>query len=246
MTRPLAPTLALLLLALGCPAASADLIELSSGQVLEGIVTHQTDRQVKIRVASHGFITIDRSAVESIVETDSADHQRLLEQWRQEALEVRQRAADEAEADAAQRKKGLAKYRRIWMTPADRAEAQEKESAARLERLRAQRSGEIEQLERRIEALEDENTYLRRQLDGQTSVFLVPSAPYPVHSPAPGLTGPDVYRDERGREVRVESDHGLRYFVGADGQRVHVVEDRGNMIYTDRHGQRQELTPAGR
>lgn len=114
MSRPSHLSL-ILLIASTC--ASADVVKLTNGKTMDGIVSEKTPDGIMLDVDHIGSIFIASSAVVSITKTADADS-KLRAKWDKEALEE-----DEARAvDGASRKKnrsaGLVLYKGEWMTPA--------------------------------------------------------------------------------------------------------------------------------
>lgn len=235
-----------MLVSLAAPAASADLVRLTNGQTMEGVVMEETNREIRLQIDWQGYTTLDRSIVQEVVLEGPALNERRREQWRQDRAVLIKRQEDQAAFDAAQREKGLIKRGEDWVTPeavAALESAERQEELSRLEQRLAEISG-------RLQALESENQALRDELARTRSI-----ASYPAYAFPGGLVlhrqqsrrhsdrHRGLFRDDQGNVVRVR-DHGKhKAFTAPDGTHVDVEFRNGRPGFTDPTGTFRELTP---
>ena len=223
--------------------AWGDLLSLSEGRKLEGVIAKETESQIRVQVSWQGYVTVDRSSVVSVTRGDKKDNERLLGQWRRDFLVDQKRERKRATFEAAQRAKGLVMYKGSWISQAELAsiQAKQKEEQARKEREAreeaAKRSAEEEarRTERRIQALEEENLRLQRQAVTRQELLIVPT-PLIVHHDESNR-----FQDERGNLIRVEEHEGHKFFTTTDGRHVDLQSHNGHLSFTDERGIHHDL-----
>jgi len=142
----------------------ADLLTLSDGKTLEGIVAQETDTTLNVRVAWQGYVTLNRASVVSIVPSGEAGHQRLLERWKEEFEGDRTRQTERQAFESAQRERGLVKHQGEWITTEELAFHQAQLQLKAAEQLRKDLKQEIQQLKERLGVLEAENAKLQGEV----------------------------------------------------------------------------------
>jgi predicted esterase len=85
------------------PYAYSDVIHLSDGGTMEGIVIRESDREITLKV-SVGELVVSRSEITSIERTDSVSHASIERQW---AGEKKRIAAGSVHTDSKKKKLGL-------------------------------------------------------------------------------------------------------------------------------------------
>jgi len=220
--------------------AQADIVHLSNGQRVEGIVVSESPSGVRIQMDVQGYMTVSREFVNEIVREDAAVNDARLERWRAEHEEarIRQEARDAFEAE--QRAKGLVKYQGDWITPDALGAIRDEESRKELARLERQ----LEELTDRLEALETENQALRHDLE-QRPIFVFPQTEL-IRRSHDERRGRLLYRDEQGNLIRVQEEGGRKFFLEPDGTRVDLDEHGEHLTFTDSTGTHRDLTPARR
>ena len=261
--RFIALILAALPIVVGAPAtAHADVVYFPGGRQLEGVIVRETTDEIELRIAWEGYTTLKRRQLSSIVKTDAADRARLLGEWRSQAQELRDRERDERAFEQAQRERGFVKYRGEWVSREELAAAeqerldeahrretaelrqalQEREELAQRER--DEWAARVDEISRRLRALEDENARLRQEVVFNRWALperVIVAAPSRSRSGAPGL-----YRDERGNLVRVTDHDGHPSITTTDGRHLDLEQHGDHLSVTDEHGAEQELEPVRR
>ena len=230
----------------GAEVAWGDLLHLSGGRKLEGVIVKETESQVKIQVSWQGYVSVDRSSVVSIARAGKEENQRLLGQWRRDFLSDQQRERKRIAFEAAQRAKGLVMYKGSWISQTELAsiQAKQKEEEVRKEREAreeaAKRSAEEEtrRTERRIQALEEENLRLQQQAVTRRELLVVPNTVVIHHH------DPNLFRDERGNLIRIEEHEGHKFFTTTDGRHVDLQSHDGHLSFTDERGIHHDLERA--
>ena len=188
-------------LAASTPAA-ADVLRLSSGRELEGLVVRESPMNMEVQVAWKGFMMLDRRAVTAITRSDDADRARLLHQWEDEFSESQRQEQERQAFEASQAAKGLVRYRGAWINPNEMAliDAQHRldEARQREAKLRREHEEEALRLADRISELEVEHRQLEQRLATATRRVVVVPSPLLIHQWHRHLNGPNVLRDEQG------------------------------------------------
>lgn len=70
---------------LGGEVVWGDVITLSNGTEVEGVVVRETESQVKVQVLRASFLTFKEREIVSIVRGTPAEHERLRREWEREA-----------------------------------------------------------------------------------------------------------------------------------------------------------------
>ena len=231
----------------GAQVAWGDLLSLSEGRKLEGVIVQEAKSQIRVQVSWQGYVTVDRSSVVSVTRGGKEDNARLLGQWRRDFLVDQNRERKKSSFEAAQRAKGLVMYKGSWISQAELASIQSKqkeeqtrkEKEAREEAARRAAEEEAKRTERRIQALEEENLRLRQQTVTRQELLIVPNTVivHPHHDH-------NLFRDERGNLIRVEEHEGHQFFTTTDGKHVDVQSHDGHLVFTDERGIRHDLEQA--
>lgn len=141
----------------GATNAGADVIHLTTGRFLDGLIIKETGAEVTVQVANEGYLFLDRASIRAIERSDEETRKRLLAQWRQEATEARRREEAQQAFETAQRERGLVKYQGEWITAQELAliKDHQEEEARRQREEEAQRTAQV------LQALQEENQHLR-------------------------------------------------------------------------------------
>ena len=217
--------------------AWGDLLQLSGGRKLEGVIANETESQIKVQVSWQGYVTVDRSSVVSIARAGKEGNQPLLRHWRRDFLADQQREHKRAAFEAAQRAKGLVMYKGSWISQTELASIQAKQKEEQLQKEREAREEaakqaaeeETKRTERRIQALEEENLRLQRRVTRQ-ELLIVPNTIIFHHN------DPNLFQDERGNLIRVEEHEGHQFFTTTDGKHVDLQSHDGHLAFTDERG----------
>jgi hypothetical protein len=230
-----------LALCLASPSlVSADLVRLTNGQTMEGIVVQQTPGEIHLQIDWQGYTVLDRGIIHGVVLEDRELNQERLERWQRDHAALRQREQDREAFEAEQQAKGLVKQGTQWVSLEALALLKEEEA----KRERQELTRQLAELTERIRLLEAENRALREE----ASRPMIVREFVPVHS---GLVvqhqqthrrAGSLFRDDQGRVVRVRRHGDHRSFTTADGTRVDLQFQNGRLGYTDPAGVRHELT----
>lgn len=107
---------ALLLVAIACSVARADVVTLRNGVKMTGILSEGEDG-LTLRVSDQGYVMLDSATVVGIQRADKAVNAKLLAGWKT-AAEADSRAEEvRTKYDEEQRAKGYVQYQGEWMTP---------------------------------------------------------------------------------------------------------------------------------
>lgn len=124
----------------GQPAAQADMVTLTNGQQLEGIITQEAERQIELQVAWQSTLAFDRSEVATITRSSEWDNRRLQGRWREEGAEAQRRERARLTAIAARKAKARREALAQAETDTETAPATSGEPAATAARSQAKRS----------------------------------------------------------------------------------------------------------
>lgn len=212
----------------GVGVAWADLLYLSDGRKVEGIITQETDSHIEVQVLWQGYMTVPRGSILSIVRGNRQDRQRLLKKWQKDFLADQTRERKKATFEAAQRAKGLVKYEGEWITAEQLALIQKREREEKERKEKEAREEEARRVEQRLQALEEENQRLRRQVEAQTELIFRFRQGIVVHH-----NNPSLFQDDQGNLIRVQEELGQKFFITTDGKRVDVKSHEGHLTFTD-------------
>ena len=232
---------ALPLLAAASPRADADIIRLTNGQSLDGVIVDETDTHLRLRVAWTGFVTLDRGAVKEIVREDDAANRDQLSEWEKNHQTSLQEERHREREEEERRRSGYFQYQGQWVTAAELAMLQE----ARVRQEQERSHEELKKLTDRIEALEQENRRLRDETTRQRIVvtqpgFIIQQPLFPAFG-RPQSRGRE-FTDEQGNMVRVHRrDDELSATI--NGQQVDVLHHDEHLAYVDPAGTHHDLTP---
>lgn len=222
--------------------ARADLIALSTGRTLEGLVTQETDSRITVQVMWQGYVSLSRAEVVRIERSDTEERQRVIAQWRDEFLATQQRQQEERAFEAEQHAKGLVRYRGAWVTEEELAAIKDdrvrKEQERTEEAARQQREEETRRLAERVQALEEERLRLERALTYRS--WYGANHAIIIRHPRPGR-----FRDDHGNLLRVQTHDGHRFFTETDGQHVDVEEHGDHLSFVGTDGVHHDLHPSG-
>lgn len=230
-------TLSLLLWMGNLQVAWGDILHLSDGRKVEGIITKEADAHLQIQVLWQGTVTVPRSSIRSVVRGSRQDHQGLLKKWHKDFLVDQRREQERAAFEAAQRAKGLVKHEGRWIAREELALIQEKERKEREKKEQKRREEEARRVEERLQALEEENRRLQRQIAAQTELIFRQGVVVHHHDP-------NLFRDEQGNLIRVQEQLGEKFFTTTDGKRINLESHGGHLTFTDDKGIHRDLKPA--
>ena len=228
------------LLCLGARQAWGDVLYLSDGRKVEGIIADETDVQVRVQVLWQGYVTIPRGTVLSIERGAKGDHQRLLEKWKKDFLVDQKQEGERKAFEETQRAKGLVPYQGKWMTAEEASlleeKKKEKERQKKAEEERQQLEEGLRRINERLQALEEENERLRRQLAAQTEIIFRRSNFINVHR-----RDSTLFKDEQGNLIRVQEHENHKFFTTSDGEHVNLEADGDHLSFTDEKGVHHDL-----
>ena len=174
--------------------ACGDLVHLSSGRTLEGIVVWETPSRVKLQVSWRGYVTIERDAVGEIVRGDDQEHERLFTEWREAFLAAGERRRQRAAFEAQQRARGLVRHQGTWISLEELKFIEEKSADAR-----RKYEEQLQRLTERLRALEAQNRILSQRLARRPVVLRSSRFFLPHH----GLPHARLAKDEQGNLLRL-------------------------------------------
>ena len=167
------------LLAAVASPAWADVIQLSSGRSLDGVVVEDTTARVRVQVTWQGYISLHPEEVAAIARSEPAQRAQLLEQWRREFDAAKEHAQAREAFEASQRAQGLVQHRGVWISQDELAAIREEHARIAREREdvaeRQRREAEARRLTERVAALEEERLRLQHMLAYRWALFTQPA-----------------------------------------------------------------------
>lgn len=132
------------LIVLSCLAhqASADEVCLKNGNVLEGIITRDTDKLIELEVFLGAKISFTQEDVAYLKRWEEEDNQALRDQWLADREERKKAELARQEFEAGQKDKGLVKYRGKWVEESEKDKLKSQEFVDQVLRSKVER-GEI-------------------------------------------------------------------------------------------------------
>ena len=222
-------------------AAQADVLSLSNGRTLEGVIVEETDSHIEVQVTWRGYVSLEKVAIVSIARGDAQDHRRLRSHWQEEFLADQHRERERAAFEAAQRARGLTLYNGKWMTREEQVRIKEEQAnQERLQREAAAKRAAEEEAQRtaqRLQALEEENRRLQ-YLATQPRFWWVPQDLIIRHHDHTNLL-----KDEQGNLIRVQEHDGHKFFTTTDGKHVDLQSHDSHLAFTDEQGIHHDLEP---
>jgi len=144
-----------------------DVVHLSDGKMLEGIITQESETHVQVQVAWQGHVTLNRGAIVSVTRADEATQQQLLDRWKREFTADHERQEARKAFEVSQRERGLVKHQGEWVTTDELAFHQAQLQLEAAEEARKALEQELEQLKKRVATLEEENAALQEEVRRQ-------------------------------------------------------------------------------
>ena len=227
--------------------AWADLVLLSNGQAIEGIVVRQSDEQVVLQVAWEGYVVLDRASLKKIEPASEADRKTLLDRWKQEHQAYLDQEERRRQFEAEQRARGLILYDGQWMSPEalgaikarvaadeERRHLEENLKQERLARQREEeerkaREEELKVLGERLRTMQEEQLRLQQEI---SSLKCLLGRPRFVIGPI-GIT---FVRDEHGNLLQVNQHAGHLFVETPDGIHTDLQIHGDHLSYTDQRG----------
>jgi len=108
-------------------SADADIVCLTNGNKIEGIVIEETDKMVKVEVFLGAKITFSKSEVAYVKVWDDEENVGLQQKWLGDKEEKRKAELERQRFEAEQREKGLVKYRGKWLEESEKDKLKTKE-----------------------------------------------------------------------------------------------------------------------
>ena len=209
----------------GClpPTVWADVVHLTDGRKVEGIVVGETDSGVRVQVTWQGFVTLDREVVLSVVRLSDQENSRRLRRWHKDFLEDQTRQRKRDSFEAFQKRRGLVPYEREWVTPEEKSRREQKK--------------------KEIEAAKQKPP---------PKIPPVEVIPPPITQPAsPQRNGivvrhshdPTLFKDEQGNLIRVREHRGHKFFKTTEGEHVDLESHNGHLSFADEGGIHHDLEP---
>lgn len=224
------------LLALGLTqSVSGDLLRLSDGRDIEGVIVQESGSEIRVQVLWRGYVTVERDSVTSITRGSPGAHRLLLKQWRKDYLADQQREKERSAFEATQREKGFVEYQGAWISREALALIRQKEKEKKKEEARLEQEEQTKQITERVGALEEENLRLQRKLDSRPPVIVIREGivPHPHDH--------TLYEDEQGNLIRVEEHDGHQFFTTTDGTHVNLESHEGHLSFADQKGVHHDL-----
>ena len=228
----------------GMPQAGADLVTLANGQLVEGIIIHEMEDQLRVQVAWQGYITLKRDVVTHIERQTAQEHDALLSRWREETQQAKAKEEAQQQFEAEQRVRHLVKYRGEWITTEEAALIRQEQEARQCERDEQARRDrdeldrQFKRLEARIAELESENLELRREvIRARHELVAIPQVMI-IHRAHRRL---GTFTDEHGNILRVRQHDGHDYFVDPAGEHVDLERHGDHLAFEDDAGEHHDL-----
>ncbi len=218
------------------PLVWADVLNLSNGREVEGIIVQETDAAVKVQVTWQGYLTIDRDAVTEIARGDALRHEQLLARWQIETDDAKRGEEARRQFDAEQRARGLVKYGGRWVHP------RTLQRAAARRREHRELQARVRRLNQRLGAVEEENRRLRRDV---TTARMQPRllGPFVVRHERrpPRPQPPGLLVDEHGNFLRVRRHDDHPFVMATDGTHLDAEPHGDHLAFTDARGRHRDL-----
>lgn len=115
MNAPLRRLLPLLLLS-GAVPARADVVALTNGASLEGVLTRTADGESLLQVATDGWVILDTATVTGVTAQTPAQNAALKAKWAEDDAREAARERERRRYAESQRAKGLILYGDEWVT----------------------------------------------------------------------------------------------------------------------------------
>ena len=239
MRRTTIRLVAAVLLGLGAqPRVWADVLTLANKQTIEGLVVQEDGAHIKVQIAWQSYVTVDRQTVVSMSRGDAREHEQLLARWHEEFQADQQRERAQRDLDAAQRARGLVKYRGEWIKPEELLEIQARKQVQQARQERQKFEEQLNQLAQQVRALSEENQRLRQELFfARQQVVVLPQPVLVRHQPA----DPTLFTDEQGNRIRVQEHDSHKFFTTTDGKHVDLQTHDGHLAFTDEQGLHHDL-----
>ena len=129
-------------------AAGADVICLTNGNIIEGIVVRDTGKVLEMEVFLGAKITFTQQDVAYVKRWDDAENQALREKWLEDRKEREQAELTRQRFEVEQKAKGLVKYRGKWISEEKKDEVKVREYIDEVLMAKIQR-GEIAESKRK-------------------------------------------------------------------------------------------------
>ena len=215
----------------------ADVLTLANTQTIEGLIVEENESHIKVQVAWQSYVTIDRQAVVSIAQGDAHEHDQLLARWQEEFQADQQRERAQRNLEAAQRARGLVKYRGEWIKLEELITVQARKQEQQAQQERQQLEDQLSQLAQQVRALSEENQRLRQELFfARQQVVVLPQPVLVRHHHDPTL-----FTDEQGNLIRVQEHDSHQFFTTTDGKHVDLQSHDGHLAFTDEQGLHHDL-----
>ena len=222
----------------GClpPTVWADVVHLTDGRKVEGIVVGETDSGLRVQVTWQGFVTLDREDVLSAVRSSDQENSHRLRQWRKEFLEDQARQRKRDSFEAFQKRRGLVPYEGEWVSPEEKSRREQKKKET--EEAKQKPRFEIPP----VEAIPPPITQPAppQRIIAGDKVFILPRSGFVIQRQN---RDPTLYKDERGNLIRVRKHEGHKFFTTTEGVHVDLESHGGHLFFNDKEGTHHDLEP---
>ncbi|MBI3563610.1 MAG: hypothetical protein HY079_00275 [Elusimicrobia bacterium] len=117
MERPSVRAVAAIVLLAGLSTrASADVVTLSNGVTMTGVLS-TTDDGLTLRVSQDGFVVLDSATIVGVQRASKDENEKLVAGWKSADEEAAREDQARAKYADEQRAKGMVQYQGEWMTP---------------------------------------------------------------------------------------------------------------------------------
>lgn len=218
-------------------SARADVLRLSNGRSIEGIIVRRTESQIKIQVAKDGYVGIPHEQVVAVTEGTEKKHEGLISQWHAEYKESQERERAQEAFQLTQLARGLVLYKGGWISQSELIRIDELQSLKK--ELKAQREG-TEQARRELASLTQEVRRLRDELAQERTQLrsrVIFRHPFPSPHPHDSFA-----KDKHGNLLRLRRSDGEKFFVSPDGRHVSLAQHNDHLAFADTEGEHQDLT----
>ena len=217
--------------------AWGDVVHLTDGRKVEGIVVEGTDSALRVQVTWQGFVTLDQEDVLSVVRSSDQENNRRLRQWRQDFLADQERQRKRESFEAFQKRRGLIQYEGEWVAQEQKERREQKKKEAAEAKQKA--PFEIPPVEV-IPPPVTQSAPPQRIIAGD-KVFILPRNGIVVHHHH--FHDPTIFRDEQGNLLRVREHEGHKFFRTTEGKHVDLESHDGRLSFTDEAGIHRDLEP---